>query len=231
MIFEPLTWDCGFFGKSIGRIVISPEEPAEELRRVLLSSRFDCCYLFLPHPLPEEFRQLLLETGAVCQDWKTLFVKNRLERHSALHHEIALVSTVNEECYRLAIASGWMSRFETDERFRPYRSALYRLWVDKCLADPCGRVWELRRQGKLQGMMCASCSHETGHLELIAVAPESCGGGVGSAFMRVLENFYLDMAGTRAEVVTQHENTGACRLYEKSGYEIESITEIWHLWS
>lgn len=231
MIFEPLPWDSNFFKKNIGRIVISPGDSAQELQNVLDAAQFDCCYLFLPHPIPEEVQQLLEKAGARCQDLKTLFVKNRLERHPGPSAKIVPVQEVREDCYRLAIASGWMSRFETDERFRPYRAGLYRLWVDKCLADPHGKVWEVRRQGKLQGMMCASCSERTGHLGLIAVAPESRGSGIGSALMYALENYYLDMSAVRAEVITQYHNTGARRLYEKSGYQQISITEIWHLWT
>jgi len=232
MIWKDLPWDSDFFGCRIAAAYQEQGDEAETLRKLCREAAVDCLYLFLNHPLTAGFGSVLQEAGAVCADLKTTFRKNNLQRWSADESFISIPDEISEECYRLAVRSGWKSRFYVDEKFRPMQDALYRKWVDTCSGNrPDAKVWEFHAAaGQLQGMMCAGIEGKTGKLGLISVSPDCQGRGIGSCLMRILENFYLDHGCTSGEIVTQFDNSGACGLYRKFGYRITDIKEVWHLW-
>ena len=232
MIAENRPWDSQFFGVRIASGVQTDDDDPGTLRSFCRNTAADCLYLFLDHPLAEGFETVLREEGAVCVDWKTVFHKNDLQYRPVDDSSIRIPDTIREDCYRLAVRSGWKSRFCTDAKFRSRQDALYRKWVDTC-CPPAenAAVWEYRSDtGKLQGMMCAQCLGTTGKLGLISVVPECQGKGIAPLFMQIAENFYLDHGCSDGEVVTQFENARACGFYRKCGYHISEIKEVWHLW-
>lgn len=231
MIYRKLPWDSDFFHTEIASVTITPEDSPEELETLLKNSSDSCCYLTLPHPLPPGFSEILSRLGAKCFDWKTTFKKKNLSPVSETG-EIRKVTTPGEDCFELAVTSGWDSRFFLDQKFRPYQPALYRRWMENCLdSGKVSSVWESRMSdGKLAGIVCISCANPAGKIELIAVDASCRGKGIGTLLMGTAENFFLDHGCTDAEVVTQFSNTGACRLYARCGYEIASIIEVWHFW-
>lgn len=232
MIYRKLSWDSEFFHTAVASVTVNPEDSPEELEILLKNSPDSCCYLTFPHPLPSGFSEMLSRLGAKCFDWKTTFTKKNLAAVSGTE-EIRKVTAPAEDCFELAVTSGWNSRFFLDQGFRPYQPALYRRWVENCLnPEKVSGVWEYRMpDGKLTGIMCASCANSTGKVELIAVDASCRGKGIGARLMGAAENFYLDHGCTEAEVVTQFNNTGACRLYSRCGYEVAAIIEIWHFWA
>lgn len=232
MILEERPWDSRFFGFRIASGVQTGDDDADSLRRFCRDSAVDCLYLFLDHPLSEGYETVLREEGAICTDRKTVFTKNDLQYRPADDGSIHIPDRIREDCYQLAVKSGWKSRFHVDERFRSRQDALYREWVNTCCPPAVNaNVWEYRSEtGELRGMVCAKCQEKTGRLGLISVAPEFQGKGIASLFMQVVENFYLDHGCTTGEAVTQFENAEACSLYRKCGYHISEIKEVWHLW-
>lgn len=229
---EDRPWDSQFFGVRIVSGYQTRNDDPDSLRAFCKGTDADCLYLFLHHPLSPGFEPVLRELGAVCVDWKTLFVKDGLVHREMDDRAVHRVDRISEDCYRTAVQAGWKSRFYTDERFRPKQPLLYRKWVDRfCPPTADSGIWEYRTDdGAHQGMICAECGGNVGKLALIAVSPECRGNGIGGLMMQFLENYYLDRGCTRAEVVTQFGNAGACRLYRKSGYRISEIKEVWHLW-
>lgn len=229
MIYRKLPWDSEFFHTAIASVTVNPEDSPGELEALLKNSQETCLYLMLPHPLPAGFPETLSRLGAECFDWKTTFTKKTLSPASDLA-EVRQITALAEDCVDLAVESGWKSRFFLDRNFRPFQPALYRRWVENCLnSGKASGVWEYRLpDGKLAGMVCASCADSAGKVELIAVDASCRGKGIGTLLMATAENFYLRCGCTEAEVVTQFKNTGACRLYARCGYEIASIVEIWH---
>ena len=191
MILENRPWDSQFFGFRISSGFQTDDDDADSLRRFCRSADADCLYLFLKHPLSAGFETVLREEGAVCTDWKTVFTKNDLQYRPVDDSSIHVPDRIREDCYRLAVLSGWRSRFYVDERFRSRQDALYRKWVDACCPSAGNaKVWEYRSDaGVLQGMMCAKCEGKTGRLGLISVVPECQGKGIAPLFMQILENF------------------------------------------
>lgn len=232
MILEERPWDSQFFGFRIASGFQTDGDDADSLRKFCRDADVDCLYLFLDHPLSDGFETVLREEGAICTDWKTVFIKNDLQYRPVDDELVHIPDRIGEDCYRLAVTSGWRSRFYVDEKFRSRQDALYRKWVDTCCPPAKNaNVWEYRSEaGELRGMVCAKCQEKTGRLGLISVAPEFQGKGIASLFMQVVENFYLDHGCTTGEVVTQFENAKACSLYRKCGYHISEIKEVWHLW-
>ncbi len=232
MIYRELPWDSAFFRVPIASVTVEPADSLEKLESILKVQAAECLYLMLPHPLPAGFLEILSRYGAECFDKKTIFEKEKLS-YSEEDPAIQKVHVLKEDCVLLAISSGWKSRFFLDQRFRSFQPMLYRRWVENYFdSAKIAGVWEYRLpDGELAGMVCASCEDTIGKIGLIAVAPPYQGRGIGIRLMRKVENFYLDHGNTVAEVVTQLENTGACRLYERCGYTISRISEVWHLWS
>ncbi|OQA88858.1 MAG: TDP-fucosamine acetyltransferase [Lentisphaerae bacterium ADurb.Bin242] len=232
MMYRKLPWDSDFFHAAIASVTVDPSDSPAELETLLKTSPDSCLYLMLPHPLPSGFSEVLARRGAECFDRKTTFTKKTLSPSPGTL-EIRRVTAPAEDCFNLAVTSGWKSRFYLDRRFRPFQPALYRRWVENCLnSGKASGVWEYRTpDGKLAGMMCASCAGATGKIGLIAVDPSCRGKGIGTRLMGEAENFYLGHGCTDAEVVTQLDNAGACRLYARCGYGIAGMIEVWHLWT
>ena len=87
-----------------------------------------------------------------------------------------------------------------------------------------------KRAGELVG--CVLIAFDTPDLDLLAgrgdiaaiwdirVRPEERGQGVGTALMRAAEGWARAMGCSELMVETQNINVGACRLYERSGFQL-----------
>jgi dTDP-4-amino-4,6-dideoxy-D-galactose acyltransferase len=70
-----------------------------------------------------------------------------------------------------------------------------------------------------------------GDIGLLAVDSSMRGKKLGIALVNAAQQWTIENGFTTAQVVTQGENVSACRFYEKCGYRIDKIENVYHFWS
>lgn len=231
---EHLPWDTEFFGFPVGRIVL-PETAAEPVRleETITQAGNVLTYVFLPAGNSatcetEKLRSALAGLGGKCRDLKTIYRKTMhpsCEKHNAGTCAIQMSPALEE----LAYASGWCSRFATDERLTPFFRPMYRIWLQRELAR--GKVFVRPNQNNPQGMTTVSIQNGIGKIGLVAVNTNSCGHGIGTALLQDVDYWLMQQGVGTCEVVTQGMNLSARRLYEKSGFALHVQMEVWHVWN
>lgn len=232
MNFRYLEWDSIFFAKQVAAIELADDDSLANIEETLTHRHFDCCYVFCGYPSPPERHQLFELMGGQCCDHKITYCKKLVSDSpkNVSRENIEVVSRSEPEILDLAVQSGWHSRFRQDPRLRYKQPELYRLWVDKCLNSEHSAVLVLRQDGLATAMVCVSATGDSGKIQLIAVAEDCRGRGLGKRLMENAEVFFCRHNCTTAEVVTQLDNVAACKLYEHAGYHKTEIKEVWHVW-
>jgi ribosomal protein S18 acetylase RimI-like enzyme len=152
----------------------------------------------------------------------------------------------------LGRAAGAFSRFVNDPRI-PLTKAneLFEIWTQKStLGEMADVVFVAQRADSpghplgsaIVGMVTvrapcrAPCTHgrggrqDGGQIGLIAVDPNVRGSGIGTALVHSANCWIVAAGLPRGWVVTQRANTAACRLYERSGYRLRQLEEVYHFW-
>lgn len=137
---------------------------------------------------------------------------------------------ISDELYQLSFESGKYSRYKLDKKLPGHIfKTLYSLWIERSLIGAIADDVLLYKDGsKAVGMLTYKI--ETDHVEigLVAVNPSYAGSGIGTKMMQTL--FSKFPLGTKISVATQKKNKTACHYYEKNGFDIESVTNIYHVW-
>ena len=150
-------------------------------------------------------------------------------------------TTASPGLTELAIAAGKYSRFHVDPAFpREKFQAMYRLWIERSvrgeLADAVLVAATDRTNSNEQvqpnpaGMITLAESGGVAQIGLIAVAGEMRGRGIGSALIDAAHRWMQTRGAGEARVVTQLENLPACHLYERAGYQLSHVQNVYHFW-
>lgn len=150
-------------------------------------------------------------------------------------------STASAQLTELAIAAGKYSRFNVDPAFpREMFQAMYRLWIERSVRgeladavlvaamDPTNNEEQVQRDPA--GMITLAESGGVAQIGLIAVADTMRGRGIGSALIGAAHRWMQTRGAGQARVVTQLENLPACHLYERAGYQLSHVQNVYHFW-
>lgn len=226
MDFSKLTWDSNFFGLNIGKLTLKQNDVCFHFD-VEKYQDYDLVYVFVPHGLKIPF------CGLELVDSKVIYRKtelNRMLKNPNIH--LFVEKTPTQELYELALQSGEYSRFKLDEKF-PTDSyeKLYRCWIEqsvsKTIADD---VLCYYLEDRIIGMVTVSVNDRVGHIGLVAVDAPCRNMGIGSALLDAVDSYFFERNAIAIEVPTQLNNRSACLWYEKNGYEVHTITDIYHWW-
>jgi dTDP-4-amino-4,6-dideoxy-D-galactose acyltransferase len=230
MKYELLAWDSQFFGLRVARITIEGVPDDQRLSACLQRSDADVVYVFVPSALAEQHRVALEESRGLFCDRKVTYEKvvdgGSMDKDAAIEEATA----ESEDLLRLAYESGHLSRFYRDPQFRPHFEALYAEWVRKALKSADAKVFALSGAQRIRGMVTTSVANGAGLIGLLAIDETCRGQGLGARLLRRCESFYSSFNAPLCRVVTQEENVAACRLYEKSGYRVADVQDVWHVW-
>lgn len=230
MKINRLDWDSEFFGLRIGRVEIVSEEDAYALavQRDLLKNDFDLIYVFANHGLG------FFGADAKKVDEKVVYV---LSGNPCLepHDNVVLWNDnkgVTDDLLHLALISGKYSRFRLDERF-PFGSyeRLYSRWIEQSVNHTiasevfCYMVGEVPR-----GLATLDRKNYNGTIGLVAVHDGFQQRGIGTTIIQQVIHYAQKQRCRRLTVATQLENVSACKLYEKCGFQVDSVTDVWHWW-
>ena len=225
-----LTWDTDFFQKKIGRINCVENTDLSLLLQHAKSEGYKLIYvfdnesLFLPPDVLREYNGSLVDRKVIYENNK-LIVKELsfpVEEYSS--------TEASEELEQLAYVSGSYSRFRLDPHFHPddfYR--MYRTWIAKSIShEIADKVYVIRDNNQICGMATLKIIDGKGVIGLIAVSPLSQGKGFGQILNDACCNELFKRNINILEVATQMDNAGACRFYEKCGFSVQHVTNIYH---
>lgn len=234
-----LEWDSEFFGFKVARIL--PERlQTGELEETLVELARDGVSLsyWASDPEDEASQEAARSLGGFLADRKVTYVIDADEmRARTVSPEVMvepyLAETTTPELEELALQAGIYSRFRVDPRMPAGGfEELYRLWISYSVSGKIAdRVLVVRESGRIVGMVTLGCKAGRADIGLVAVDASMRGKSLGCALVNAAQQWALDNGFDEAQVVTQGENEAACRLYEKAGYRVNKVENIYHFWS
>jgi dTDP-4-amino-4,6-dideoxy-D-galactose acyltransferase len=137
-----------------------------------------------------------------------------------------------EALQRLARESHYDSRFFFDQGFPHHLAArLYEVWIAQSCQGGSALVLAARDQDTPIGYLaCDQVDARTGQVSLFAVDARYRGQGVGRALLRASLHWFREHQLETVRVVTQGRNVPALRLYERAGFQTETIQAWYHRW-
>lgn len=230
MGYEALAWDSDFFGIPIGRVSpVADESLAAEVEEADADGR-RCLYMLCP--LADLSRlHLAIELGFRPYDVRVELsgaVSGDRERPARVRDaheddEAALAGLVRERVRG--------TRFWNDLRFpRDRVEDLYVEWLRRGMSTAPAR--QTFAVGEADGFVTCQLDRAAGvgRIELIAVAADCEGEGLGDALIQAAGNAFAEAGLERAEVVTQAQNVRAQRLYQRNGYRTANADVWMHRW-
>jgi len=233
-----LEWDSRFFNRPIGRIDIpssslSPDAIAAALREAR-DLKLACLYFQVPF--------ISSDISAYCSKQNFLLVDFRVVLSKALESQV-LPDDAGDDMVRpeaahypglekIAESVAWTSRFHFDPHFGEEGAGrLYRTWLRNSFSgDFCSDFLVALRDGRPEGFLTLRIQDGTPRIDLLGVAEEARGRGVGGRLIRCAE-YRLRTAGSgRLDVATQGHNIGALRAYQQAGFRIVSANIFYHIW-
>lgn len=229
-MIERLGWDSSFFGLRIGRAFVSSKEEVEALAAQinLVKENYDLVYVFASHGLT------FAASNAKLVDQKVVYELPDLSGCAPNSNVILWDSGrgVSEDLLYLAIVSGKYSRYKLDKSF-PMGSyeRLYSRWIEQSVNHALAtEVFCYMEDQTPRGLITLNIDNYAAIIGLVAIHEDYQHQGIGTAMMRHVVHYAQEHCCERLSVATQLDNIPACRLYEKSGFAVESITDVWHWW-
>ncbi len=231
MIIQKLVWDSDFFGLRIGRANLQNNEEAIDLAAMKseLAKEYDMLYVF-------DSGHVGFDTeGAKLVDTKVTYRKSCeckiMCADVTMYHGLV----PSNDLYHLAQVSGGFSRFKLDKGFKKGSfEKMYNRWIENaCSKDGSNKqIFVYNQSGKTKGMVTVDFNLDgIAHIGLVSVDPACQHTGIGSKMLRTLDGYLFRLGDIKAiEVPTQMANRNACHLYEKNGFHIESVIDIYHWW-
>jgi dTDP-4-amino-4,6-dideoxy-D-galactose acyltransferase len=233
-----LDWDSRFFGIPIGRVDFPPDRlnpgAIASALRAAENMKLACLYLQMPFVSPE--------VTAFCArpDFLLVDIKTVLSKRPASEappEEPGWSVVTPEEAHHPVLediteAVSQTSRFRFDPRFGMAGAArLYRTWLRNSLEG--GFVSDFlvaAKDGRAEGFITLRTKDGAPHIDLLGVAGEARGRGVGGRLIRAAEARVKTRGGDRLNVVTQGHNIAALRTYQAAGFRIVSQNLFYHVW-
>ena len=216
-----LPWDSDFFGLRIGRLNVSQSTKSPSLKD------FDLVYAFV-----EKGMLLPSFNSDVCVTKMPhrVDLRKRVVSQLKFPEWVEISEEFNEDIVRIALLSGWKSRFFLDEKLKGKAPVMYREWAKKYFNGQ-GRTFVIKEEGVAVGMI--NCLLKIGRLDigLFAVAEEARGRGYGRNLLSAVEFFAHECRVDEISVSTQLENIPAMSLYQEMGYKIFETQQVYHIWN
>lgn len=233
-----LDWDTDFFGYPVGNITASSLQPSElsALMKNAKANHVRVLY-WMVEPNDVDSNTLALEAGGYLADKKVTYVCDLSTLPADKPQQLTMVheytnENTSTELYDLAIQAGMYSRFKCDPKFdeKAFEN-MYKIWIDRSVKkEIADAVLVIEDNKVVVGLATVGTKNDRGDIGLVAVDTHYRGKGYGLALIQAAQYWFVDHGYTVSQVVTQGDNTGACGLYEKAGYSIESTKNVYHIW-
>ena len=234
-----LEWDSIFFKMKIGKLDTTgiTEAVLEKEFEILKQNTppFDLIYIFCD-PKNTKLNLLVSINGGILYDEKITYVKP-IDQNSIVEENHKIISIeqgkITDDTIDIAIQSGEHSRFKIDPRFKEESfKELYKIWiansVDRKIAF---ETLALTEKEEIAAIITLGEKNHRGDIGLFAVDKNFRGKGIGQTLIQNALIHFSKKAFSEVQVVTQKKNKGACSFYEKNNFTIESVVNIYHIWS
>jgi dTDP-4-amino-4,6-dideoxy-D-galactose acyltransferase len=229
-----LQWDSEFLGYAVGRIEAGKgaEKQLPELLAQARDARYRLLYI-LVHPTDVASQEEAQRLGAVLVDRKVTFVQALgPARETVAEPDIREAHEMSCQLRSLALQSGEYSRFRRDANFdRHVFEQLYTKWIENSLTGELARsVLVFQPAETALGVLTLGLKQGRADIGMLAVDETARGARIGPRLITVAKQRARAWGVAEVQVVTQLENEGACRFYEKCGFQQERVDYIYHLW-
>lgn len=238
MSIKRMNWDSDFFGFNICQIELKNNISSDEINHIicrLKNESFKLCYFFLPKE-NKSVNNFFNRNNIPLVDEKILYtlkIDNKLELlYSKNICEYSEYDCINE-LINLSIQSSHKSRFRIDKNFSPVAcDKLYKIWIEKSISGILAdKVYVFKNVNNvIQGMITLKRNDNFGSIGLISVDTNVQGEKIGKKLLHRAFKYFLDNDINKVNVVTQWRNEQARKFYERNGFVIDKITNIYHLW-
>lgn len=232
-MIELVKWDTENLGIKVGNLRLKEAIDASVLRKEMMKAQFegyDLLYL-KGVELSEDclFDNVLLADEKV--EYTQIISDNRIVSHQDNHIVSLLSHPLTEGLLRLSYESGKYSRYRLDKLMpSSVFETLYGLWIKRSLnGEIATDVFGYVDKGKILGILTYHQENDSEvTIGIIAVDSQASGLGIGTKLMQsLLASLSI---GTKVNVATQKCNEIACHYYEKNGFHVASMTNIYHIW-
>ncbi|MCB9000079.1 MAG: GNAT family N-acetyltransferase [Bacteroidales bacterium] len=234
-MLKALEWDTGFFGVKTGKLDLNGLDILEAEKELgkLSKSAYRLVYVFAGHD-DDGIRKVINAAGGQLRDEKVTFSMD-ISQISALSSGFihsCMGMEMDNDLEQLSLESGKYSRFKTDPNI-PYDKfvELYRLWMINSLNGSFAKeVFAYSDSGRKLGMVSVNIKQGEGWIGIIAVNEEFRGRSIGKYLMHAAIGFCRENGVRILNVQTQLENKVSCAFYERLGFRIREIEDVYHFW-
>jgi dTDP-4-amino-4,6-dideoxy-D-galactose acyltransferase len=235
-MIRPLEWDSNFFGIKTGRLDTENRTTAEIISQLksFKKSTFQLIYVFTLHNEAGPGKEII-KAGGRLVDEKVTYSMNISGFVPPLSVFIrsCMGAEMDRDLESLAIESGKYSRFRTDGQIpRKKFEELYRLWMKNSLNGTFAKeVFSYEEDGKKLGMVSIDIRQGEGWIGIIAVNEAFRGRSIGKNLIHAAVGFCRDNNVSILNVQTQAENKVSCSFYERIGFRIRNVEDVYHVWN
>ncbi len=220
-----LDWDSNFFGKKIFKLEADQLIDPTDLNYIMKNDAIDLCYVF-----SKEKQTAIEKAGAVLVDEKTIYAKDVNKNVSEHIKNIKSYNgSLTDQLQKLAFLSGTYSRFRIDKILNLKFNDLYTIWLTRSLKREIAKeVFVFYQEEKIVGFVTFKIDNRICIIGLIAVDENYQGLKVGTKLLQQVEYWCVQNNISSIEVATQGLNRQACVFYEKAGYTVAKVENIYH---
>ena len=229
-----LDWDSNFFERRIARLNVSRLEPeiTQQALQWCAQNRIDCLYFLADSNDPQ--------TTRLAEENRFQFVDVRVTYERAVaqtekEESGAKVRLAREEdlplLANIARSAHQDSRFYFDGHFgREKCDRLYETWVRNSLHGFADAVLVAEYANQASAYVTCQWKGQEAQIGLIGVSEAHRGKGLGSMLVKSFLSWARERGAVQAKVITQGRNSGAQRLYQKTGFLLASSQFWYHRW-
>ncbi len=232
---QPLPWDSDFLGYPVARLTTDNLTLREVKDAIDVAKQAGIKLLYsIADPTSTDLNAVLRQQGAWLADRKTTFAMSARTidvKTSISNIRPAIAHTPQLES--LAWQSGEYSRFRLDPHFDTmlFRQ-LYSHWLRNSLNGNIAKqvlAW-YNDEGQELGLLTLGEKNRRADIGLLAVEATARGQRIGQQLVTTAQEWAVGQGYTELQVVTQGSNRPACAFYEKCGFIVLHIENIYHLW-
>ncbi|RSK35362.1 GNAT family N-acetyltransferase [Hymenobacter metallilatus] len=232
---QSLPWDSQFFGFPVGRLKGKrfTEEQLREVIRLAREEGWRLVYWFV-EPTDTVSAASAQALRIKLTDRKARFARPVPAIPPPVAPNVLPTDELTPRLLDLARQSGHHSRFRVDPVFQAgLYERLYEHWIRSSVTGQTARqvlVYHPVAQPDALGLI--TLGYQTTHaiIGLLAVQHEYRGQGIGKQLVEAALHYAHAWQLPEVQVTTQLDNKGACRFYEREGFERVHEEHVYHLW-
>jgi ribosomal protein S18 acetylase RimI-like enzyme len=228
-----LEWDSTFFGVNIARVDVPALDEAAARSAIVWCEQRDVRCLYYLCPIDAGSMKIAESHGFHAVDVRLVFERALVPPVTPPSEHVRAYAPADREALR-AIARNAFSgtRFDTDPGFaRPRVQDLYDVWLTRSCEGWAERVLVAVERSVPVGFV--TCHEDGGgawRIGLIGVAADARGRGTGRSLVVGAVATCAGAGARTLTVVTQGQNIGAQRLYQREGFRTSAAHLWYHRW-